>query len=94
MTSRLDHLRSAYEAACPGPWEARNDEPRPSILTAGYFVALATNLMPDILEALAAARDLYERVEMDESVGICLSDRAPTLNLGTALARLETEETR
>ncbi len=39
-------------------------------------------------EALDAARDLYERVQMDESVGICLSERATTLILGDALARL------
>jgi hypothetical protein len=38
-----------------------------------------------------AARDLYERVEMDESVGICLSDRVPSLRLGDALAAEEGE---
>ena len=32
-----------------------------------------------------AARALYERVQMDESVGICLSERATTLLLGEAL---------
>lgn len=32
-----------------------------------------------------AAQDLYERVEMDESVGVCLSDRVPSLRLGDAL---------
>jgi hypothetical protein len=33
-----------------------------------------------------AAMALYERVEMDESVGICLSSRVEALNLGAALA--------
>jgi len=42
------------------------------------------------LEAVAeAARKLWERVEMDESVGICLSDRVPSLNLGQSLQRLD-----
>ena len=36
-----------------------------------------------------AARALYERVEMDESVGICLTDRAESLALGAALAALD-----
>lgn len=44
------------------------------------------------LAALAAdvveeAHHLYERVEMDESVGMCLSDRVPSLRLGDALRR-------
>lgn len=33
-----------------------------------------------------AAKDLYERVQMDESVGVCLSSRVETLILGDALA--------
>ena len=32
-----------------------------------------------------AARALYEQVEMDESVGVCLSDRVAALNLGQLL---------
>jgi len=32
-----------------------------------------------------AAMALYERVQMDESVGICLSERVTTLALGDAL---------
>jgi hypothetical protein len=32
-----------------------------------------------------AARALHERVEMDESVGICLSERVESLALGAAL---------
>ena len=40
----------------------------------------------DRLDALReAAFALYERVEMDESVGICLSDRVPSLKLGQLL---------
>lgn len=38
--------------------------------------------------ALTAAEHLYEIVQMDESVGICLSERAATLLLGDALAAL------
>jgi hypothetical protein len=34
----------------------------------------------------AAAMALYERVEMDESVGICLSSRVEALNLAAALS--------
>jgi hypothetical protein len=34
-----------------------------------------------------AAMALYERVQMDESVGICLSERVTTLALGAALAK-------
>lgn len=41
------------------------------------------------LQALAEAADaMYERVQMDESVGICLSTRAECLTLGDALARV------
>lgn len=40
------------------------------------------------LEALRAMADagveLHERVEMDESVGVCLSDRRPSLRFGDA----------
>jgi hypothetical protein len=43
-------------------------------------------------EFYEAAKDLYERVEMDESVGVCLSDRVPSLRLGAALAHWEQEQ--
>ena len=33
-----------------------------------------------------AAQALYEHVQMDESVGICLSDRVACLRLGDLLA--------
>ena len=33
-----------------------------------------------------AANDLYVRVQMDESVGLCLSERGSTLALGEVLA--------
>ncbi len=36
-----------------------------------------------------AAQALYEQVEMDESVGVCLSDRVPSLRLGDVLAATE-----
>jgi hypothetical protein len=53
--------------------------------------------LADRLEALEAenaelkqsAQALYEQVEMDESVGICLSDRVAALNLGAALHKGE-----
>lgn len=38
-----------------------------------------------------AAMALYERVEMDESVGVCLSSRVEVLNLGVALAGSDDE---
>lgn len=41
-----------------------------------------------LLNALEAARDLYEAVEGDESVGVCLTDRVPSLRLGDALSLL------
>lgn len=40
----------------------------------------------DVLDLVAAARALYERVQMDESVGICLSSRTECLILGDKLA--------
>ena len=45
-----------------------------------------------LLDVAEAARALHERVEMDESVGVCLSDRVPSLNLGRALGRLDFPE--
>lgn len=42
-------------------------------------------MLADLREAATA---LYEQVEMDESVGICLSERAPSLILGAVLSRL------
>ena len=47
-----------------------------------------------LLVIVGAARALYEEVEMAESVGICLPNRVPSLNLGDALlaAGMEGEE--
>ena len=39
-----------------------------------------------------AAMALYERVQMDESVGICLSERVTTLALGAALAKEDDDD--
>lgn len=45
--------------------------------------------LPEIVAVVEAAEHLHERVEMDESVGICLSSRAESLTTGAALAALE-----
>lgn len=39
--------------------------------------------------AIETLKALYERVEMDESVGICLSSRVEALNFPDALAAVE-----
>jgi hypothetical protein len=39
-----------------------------------------------------AAMALYERVQMDESVGICLSERVTTLALGAALTKEDDDD--
>ena len=48
------------------------------------------NIFADEIERLwrveEAATHLHERVEMDESVGICLSSRVESLALGSVLA--------
>lgn len=54
----------------------------------GISTDLGAVLLP-LTELLEAARALYEQVEMDESVGICLSDRVPALNLGRVLQEFE-----
>ena len=47
----------------------------------------ALRSLEEQFEALeTAARQLYERVEMDESVGICLSSRVEALTLGSVLS--------
>lgn len=51
----------------------------------GFLMPQECSALLDIAEA---ARDLHEQVEMDESVGIGLSDRAPSLRLGAALANV------
>lgn len=50
------------------------------------LVVLSRNLAVACWDALEAAEKLYERVEMDESIGICLSDRSAALRLDMALA--------
>jgi len=80
--------------------DALVQDARGGVHTARGWQAVALKLA-DALEALRAernaalareaalveaARDLYESVQMDESVGICLSDRVPTLRLGSLLA--------
>jgi hypothetical protein len=60
-------------------------------LEIGYNRKFALSFLADeVWEALEAAVALYERVEMDESVGICLSDRVDSLRLGAALNPVRT----
>jgi hypothetical protein len=53
------------------------------------LIALAPDLARLVEELGEALQALHERVEMDESVGICLSSRVESLNAGSALAKLE-----
>ena len=55
-----------------------------------YSLALSViAALPQIVAVVEAATVLHERVEMDESVGICLSSRTESLTAGAALAALD-----
>ena len=45
--------------------------------------------LPVLIGVVEATENLYARVEMDESVGTCLSSRVESLNAGQALAALD-----
>lgn len=51
-------------------------------------VAIIRSLEGKLRDIVRLAEDLHAEVEMGESVGICLSDRVPSLRLGSALAAL------
>lgn len=94
-----DRLRALVAEATPGPWTyfegsdvwsvgtnqavLLDEDPADSRLIA--LAPQLAELVADMGEALLA---LVERVEMDESVGICLTSRVESLNGGTVLARL------
>lgn len=64
-------------------WTRRRDRAANNLMLQEAADVLA---VLDALEALAeAARTLSERIEMDESVGICLSDRVPSLRLAETI---------
>lgn len=47
------------------------------------------NALPELAQLAEAAQDLYELVEMNESVGNCLDSRVESLRVGQALFDLE-----
>lgn len=55
---------------------------------AAFLAAFSPDVCAALVNVAVAAQALYERVEMDESVGVCLSERVPSLNLGQELASL------
>lgn len=62
-------------------------ELRHDIATAYGFHPWTDKLLA-LIDIAEAARDLHDLVEGNESVGICLTDRVPSLRLGDALARI------
>jgi hypothetical protein len=83
LTEERDHYRFHFDQM-----EQKYEREHEQLLSDAKFYS---GKLARLKRIEAAARDLYERVEMDESVGICLSDRVPSLRLGDALAAEEGE---
>lgn len=83
--SASERLRALYPPMAMADLELTYEENA----RASFNATLALrNALPLIADGIAALQDLHERVEMDESVGICLSSRVESLRAGEALRRL------
>jgi hypothetical protein len=88
---KVDSALAALDRLVAERDEARRERDKARLSVEGLSkrltIAVATEAR--VTELLEAAMALYERVQMDESVGICLSERVTTLALGAALADKE-----
>lgn len=76
---RLEQLEERAQRALTGSFYAQVSAPELAVLVSGYR---------DLVNLVREAAALHERVEMDESVGVCLTDRVPSLRLGRLLGEL------